>query len=94
VKLLFDENVSHKLVASLANEFPDSTHVRDIGLRGAEDARIWVHAARRVSDRLQKTAATSIVWMRKKAFLTDGPRAPNSDADDETVGTIHASDRV
>jgi predicted nuclease of predicted toxin-antitoxin system len=44
VKLLFDENVSHRLVGVLANEFPGSAHVRDVGLRAAEDSQIWDHA--------------------------------------------------
>jgi predicted nuclease of predicted toxin-antitoxin system len=44
VKLLFDENVSPRLVASLAAEYPDSVHVRNVGLRGAEDNRIWEYA--------------------------------------------------
>lgn len=46
MKLLLDENLSFRLVASLAGEFPDSTHVRDVGLLGAEDRRIWAYAAR------------------------------------------------
>lgn len=44
MKLLFDANVSHKLVRQLASEYPDSTHVRDVGLRGATDRRIWDYA--------------------------------------------------
>jgi predicted nuclease of predicted toxin-antitoxin system len=44
VRLLFDENVSHRLVGILAREFPDSTHVRDVALRGAVDSQIWDHA--------------------------------------------------
>jgi predicted nuclease of predicted toxin-antitoxin system len=44
VKLLFDENVSNRLVERLSNEFPGSTHVRNIGLRGADDQQIWNHA--------------------------------------------------
>ena len=44
MKLLFDANVSHKLVRDLASEYPGSTHVRDVGLRGAEDRQIWHHA--------------------------------------------------
>jgi predicted nuclease of predicted toxin-antitoxin system len=44
VKLLFDENISHKLVEILAQEFPGSAHVRDVGLRAAEDDQIWDHA--------------------------------------------------
>ncbi len=44
MKLLFDENVSHRLVDMLAPEFPGSVHVRDVGLLAAEDARIWERA--------------------------------------------------
>jgi predicted nuclease of predicted toxin-antitoxin system len=44
VKLLFDENLSYKLVGILAHDFPDCAHVRDIGLRAAEDRQIWDHA--------------------------------------------------
>jgi predicted nuclease of predicted toxin-antitoxin system len=44
VKLLFDENLSHKLVEILAHEFPGCAHVRAIGLRAAEDSKIWDHA--------------------------------------------------
>ena len=44
MKLLFDENVSPRLARTLASEFPGSTHVRSIGLRGAEDRQIWDYA--------------------------------------------------
>jgi predicted nuclease of predicted toxin-antitoxin system len=44
VTLLFDANVSHKLVSGLASEFPGSAHVRDVGLREADDRQIWEHA--------------------------------------------------
>jgi predicted nuclease of predicted toxin-antitoxin system len=44
VKLLFDENVSPKLVGLMADTYPGSAHVRDVSLRGASDRRIWEHA--------------------------------------------------
>jgi predicted nuclease of predicted toxin-antitoxin system len=44
VKLLFDENLSHKLVSLLADLFPDSLHVRDIGLKAADDIQVWNYA--------------------------------------------------
>lgn len=44
MKLLFDENLSRKLVALLSAEYPGSVHVRDAGLRGAPDERIWDYA--------------------------------------------------
>jgi predicted nuclease of predicted toxin-antitoxin system len=44
VKLLFDENLSPKLVGLLRESFPGSAHVRDLGLRGAPDTVVWEHA--------------------------------------------------
>jgi predicted nuclease of predicted toxin-antitoxin system len=44
VKLLFDENLSHKLVSALADLFPDCEHVRDMGLKAADDRLIWEQA--------------------------------------------------
>jgi len=44
VKLLFDENLSHELVGSLATGFPGCAHVRDVGLRAVEDRQIWDYA--------------------------------------------------
>jgi predicted nuclease of predicted toxin-antitoxin system len=44
VKLLFDENLSHKLARRLADVFPDSIHVRDIGLKASDDPLVWDYA--------------------------------------------------
>jgi predicted nuclease of predicted toxin-antitoxin system len=41
LKLLFDENLSPALVQRLADLFPGSLHVRDIGLRSADDSLVW-----------------------------------------------------
>jgi predicted nuclease of predicted toxin-antitoxin system len=46
MKLLFDENLSHKLVRLLADLFPDSEHVRDVGLKSADDPIVWDYAKR------------------------------------------------
>lgn len=44
MKLLFDENLSHKLVHLLAEDYPDSVHVRSVSLGGASDSVIWEYA--------------------------------------------------
>src|SRR5262245_34831953 len=44
MKLLFDENLSPQLVRLLADLFPDSQHVRDVGLQAADDSVIWKYA--------------------------------------------------
>lgn len=43
--LLFDENLSHKLPAKLADVYPGSAHVRHVGLLGVGDERVWEYAA-------------------------------------------------
>jgi predicted nuclease of predicted toxin-antitoxin system len=40
-RLLFDENLSHRLVSVTADAFPGSIHIRDAGLKGATDQEIW-----------------------------------------------------
>lgn len=47
MKLLFDQNLSFRLVASLADLFPGSTHVGAAGLDRSPDAEIWSFAASR-----------------------------------------------
>ena len=44
MKLLFDENLSHKLARRLADIFPDSVHVRDVGLKATNDPLVWDYA--------------------------------------------------
>jgi Domain of unknown function (DUF5615) len=44
VKLLFDENLSHQLVRLLADIFSQSVHVRDVGLKSADDPVEWRYA--------------------------------------------------
>jgi predicted nuclease of predicted toxin-antitoxin system len=40
MRLLFDQNLSHKLVDRLADTFPGSQHVRDVGMKAATDPEI------------------------------------------------------
>jgi hypothetical protein len=44
LKLLFDENLPHKLARRLADIFPDSLHVRDVGLKVTDDPLVWDYA--------------------------------------------------
>lgn len=45
MRLLFDENLSPRLVPRLAAAFPGSKHVDDVGLHGRDDDEIWQYAA-------------------------------------------------
>ena len=44
MKLLFDENLSPRLVELLAADFPGCTHIEFLGMRGATDSAVWDHA--------------------------------------------------
>lgn len=44
MKLLLDQNLSHRLLRALNKFYPGSTHVRLIGLEKARDADIWDYA--------------------------------------------------
>jgi predicted nuclease of predicted toxin-antitoxin system len=41
LKLLFDENLAPRLARSLGDVFPESRHVRESGLLGADDEDLW-----------------------------------------------------
>jgi predicted nuclease of predicted toxin-antitoxin system len=44
VKLLFDENLSRRLVSDLSSSFPESSHISLVGLGGRTDGEIWTFA--------------------------------------------------
>jgi len=75
VKLLFDQNLSHKLVAALADQFSESAHVRDFGMASADDQTIWNFARERGYTIISKDddfhqrsflygAPPKVIWLR------------------------------
>lgn len=75
MRLLFDENLSNRLVAALSDLYPGSAHVRDVGLLGAEDRQIWPFAGEhgfllvsKDTDFYQRSlffgAPPKVVWLR------------------------------
>ena len=46
MKLLFDQNLSPRLVSRLSNLYPDSNHVYQLGIDRASDRDIWEYAKR------------------------------------------------
>ncbi len=67
MKLLFDENLSPRLARSLADVYPDSAHVMDVGLSEADDRAIWMFARERGFAIVSKNGD-----FRQLSFL-DGP---------------------
>lgn len=44
MKLLIDQNVSHRILSHLQNVYPNATHVREVGLKDANDHAIFRYA--------------------------------------------------
>jgi predicted nuclease of predicted toxin-antitoxin system len=44
LKLLFDENLSPRLVDAVTSLFPGSSHIEDCDLLSASDATVWSYA--------------------------------------------------
>lgn len=75
MKLLFDQNLSDALVTRLSDLFPESTHVKAIGLSQSDDVQIWDYAREhgfaivsKDSDFQQRSmlfgAPPKVVWLR------------------------------
>ena len=81
MKLLFDENLSSRLVLLLEDLFPASQHVRDCGLHAASDADVWEYAGKnqlvivtKDSDFQERSvllgAPPKVVWLRTRNCST------------------------
>ncbi|MDH5597766.1 MAG: DUF5615 family PIN-like protein [Cyclobacteriaceae bacterium] len=44
MRLLFDQNISFRVIKKLNNLFPECKHVSDCGLMDCEDSDIWEYA--------------------------------------------------
>jgi predicted nuclease of predicted toxin-antitoxin system len=44
VKLLLDENLSDRIIHSIVDLYPDSQHVKTLGLINTDDVMIWEYA--------------------------------------------------
>jgi len=75
MKLLFDHNLSHKLVPRLADVFPASTQTKLLGFGAADDSVIWQPAKANgfvviTLDKdfselaLQRGVPPKIIWLR------------------------------
>lgn len=44
MRLLFDQNISYKIVNKLVDIYPDCKHISQLGLYNSNDSDIWVYA--------------------------------------------------
>jgi predicted nuclease of predicted toxin-antitoxin system len=75
VKLLLDENLSRRVAALVADVFPGSQHVSEVGLASSDDAVVWDYArahsfaiVSKDSDFHQRSfvfgAPPKVIWLR------------------------------
>ena len=68
MKLIFDQNLSRRLPAVLIDLYPESVHVRDVGLICAPDDEIWDYARTH-----GYTIATKDAGFVERAVLSGAP---------------------
>jgi predicted nuclease of predicted toxin-antitoxin system len=82
VRLLFDQNLSPRLLDALADLHGGSSHVRNEGLRTADDDTVWAYAARQGFVIVSKDAdfhqmsfvlghPPKVIWIRRGNCSTD-----------------------
>ncbi len=67
-RFLFDENLSPRLKETLADLYPGTIHVRDVGLQSAEDEAVWSYAAQHGLTTVSKDSD-----FRQRSFLYGHP---------------------
>jgi len=99
LKLLFDHNISHKLVASLSDVFPDSTQTRLLNFGRTSDPQIWLFAKTHdfvfvTKDRdvaelaVLRGAPPKVIWLRMgncKTAVIEGVLRAKFEAIDDLV---------
>ena len=45
MRLLFDQNLSPRLVSILSDAYPDCSHVQNLGMDRSKDTEVWNYAA-------------------------------------------------
>ncbi len=64
MRLLFDRNLSFRLVALVREKYPDCAHVRECGFETASDSKIWRYAGEHGF-----TIVTTDSGYRQRSFL-------------------------
>jgi len=82
MKLLFDQNISYRIVHKLSGHFPECKHLSNVGILDCEDPEIWQFARKNNyaivtfdSDfyeiSLMNGCPPKIIWLRTGNLTTD-----------------------
>jgi predicted nuclease of predicted toxin-antitoxin system len=86
VRLLLDQNLSPRLLTALADLYPGSRHIREVGLQAAADDAVWQYAGQHGFAIVSKDAdfrersfllghPPKVIWIRRGNCSTDGVAA-------------------
>ena len=96
MRFLFDQNLSPRLRHLLADLYPGSIHVRDVGLQSSDDEALWNYAAQN-----GLTIVTKDSDFHQRSFLLAHPpkivwvqRGNCSTTEIETILRVHYDDIV
>ena len=75
MKLLFDQNISFRILKQISDAFPESKQVKEVGLENASDSEIWEFARKNKYDivtfdsdfydlSVMKGIPPKIIWLR------------------------------
>ena len=99
MRLLFDQNLSPRLVTLLADLHPNSTHVRNEGLQRADDDAVWAYAIRERFAIVSKDAhfhqlsfvlghPPKVIWIQIATLLRQGHADVLAFEQDETASFL------
>ena len=82
MRLLLDQNLSPRLLTALAELYPGSAHVREVGLHAAADVAVWEYAGQHGFAIVSKDAdfrersfllghPPKVIWIRRGNCSTD-----------------------
>ncbi|PYN56525.1 MAG: hypothetical protein DMD92_15630 [Candidatus Rokuibacteriota bacterium] len=82
MRLLLDQNLSPRLLSAIRDLYPDSMHVREVGLEAADDQTVWQYAGQHRFVIVSKDAdfhersfvlghPPKVVWIRRGNCSTD-----------------------
>lgn len=47
MKLLFDQNISYRIIKKICNYYPESKQIRELKLENSSDIQIWMYSKKK-----------------------------------------------
>lgn len=90
MKLLFDQNISQRIIDSISDIFPNAVHITELGLSNSSDFEVWDYSLK--NDFVLVTCDTECV--NRNVLSENSPRIICVQADVVTTNKVEWSLRV